>query len=486
MSNLVQLLNIACVNTGKATYYNSTEEQQKQLLKLHTEILLKNRRHYRLFPLLPINDANKVLVLQGLLTTGASRNPQEDDYEWNLVLEIIRSIPIARILRFFVNDLIKNRVNNARVRRLGKYLIDGANEYQLIKYAKKYKSIVVHCRINPDKIADVAKATVVRWYFGNVKSIADCQENSLLRLRFKAKQGNIAALLKLPIDVAQGIALSNGKTKQEFLNLYAKKGKASQKERMRMVSQKADSVEINFEQYSYLDLIRFLQQNQEYITQVLPIIEEKAEQLAQKANIPDCFVIIDNSASAKGSGDRKGYPIAFIEAIARIFDRVRAANQANVDFYALTPIDWQKPFKASGATDLRIALVRAIQSGYSNILILSDGYENQSTGSVNAILNLPVVKQLNLNVRQINPVAASESLTVKTLSPLIKSIAIAGLEQLPVASFLLQLQNNPQLLDNLLNEVDRLMIARKYKQARAIAKFKNQKFALLGEWEDAA
>lgn len=479
MSNLVKLLNIACINTGKATYYNSKQEQQSQLLKLHTEILLSDRRYYRLFPLLPINDANKTLILQGLLTTGALRVKDEDDYEWNLIVEVIRDLPIARILRFFVNDLIQNRVNNARVRRLGKYLIDRANEYQLIKYAKKYKSIVIHCRIDPNKIADSIKSTVINWYFGNVKSIADCQKGTLLRLRFKAQKGDLAALTKLPIDVAQGIAISNGKTQQEFLDLYSKKGKASKKEQMRMVSQDA-AIEINFEQYNYLDLIRFAQQNKEHIRQIMPIIEQKAEELAQNTNLPDCFVIIDNSASAWGSGDRKGYPIAFIEAVARIFDRVRVA-QTNIQFYALNPIDWKVPFKAEGATDLRIALVKAIQSGYNNILILSDGYENQSTGSVHAILNLPVVKQLNLNLRQINPVAAAESLSVKTLSPQIESLAIAGLEQLPVASFLMQLQNTPQLLQNLLNEVERLTIEGNYREAKAIAQFRNQKFALLGD-----
>ena len=495
MSNLVQLLNIACINTGNATYYNSKNQQQSQLLKLHAEILLSDRRYYRLFPLLPINDANKILVLQGLLTTGKLRKPDEDDYEWQLILEILRDLPVARILRFFVKNLIQNRVNNARVRRLGNYLIEQANEYQLIKYAKKYKSIVIHCRINPDSIADPIKATVIKWYFGNIKSIADCQKNTLLRLRFKAQQGNMAALVKLPMDVAEGIAISSGKTKQEFLALYSNKGKASKKEQMRMVSQDA-AIEINFERYNYLDLIRFARrtiqahlidsgdtssQNREHIGQIMPIIAQKAAKLAQNTTLPDCFVIIDNSASSAGSGDRKDYPIAFIEAVARIFNRVKLTQRANIEFYALNPINWKVPFKAEGATDLRIALVKAIESGYSNILILSDGYENQSTGSIDAILNLPVVKKLNLQIRQINPVAAAEASAIKTLSPQIKTLAIAGLEQLPVASFLMQLQQHPQLLENLFNEIECLTLEGKYREAKAIAQFRNQKFALLGD-----
>lgn len=46
------------------------------------------------------------------------------------------------------------------------------------------------------------------------------------------------------------------------------------------------------------------------------------------------------------------------------------------------------------ASVLRIPLTKAIQSGHKNILILSDGYENQSTGAVDAILNLPVVREI--------------------------------------------------------------------------------------------
>lgn len=478
MSNLVELLNIACVNTGKATYYNSKQEQRSQLIKLHTEILLSSRRYYRLLPLLPINDANKILVLQGLLTTGASRNREEDNYEWNIITQIIRGLAITRILRFFVNDLIENRVNNSRVRRLGSYLIEQANEYQLIKYAKKYKSIIIHCRINPEKIADSKKATVINWYFGKVKSKANCETGSLLESRFKAKNGSIKALLRLPMDIAEGIAISNGKSKPEFLALYAKKGKSSKKEQMRIASIDKN-VEIDFEQYNYLDLIRFAQQNAGCDDKIITIIQQKAEELAKNVDLPDCFVIIDNSASANGSGERKGYPIAFIEAVARIFKSVATAPDSNIEFCSLNAIDWQHSFKANGATDLRIPLVKAIQSGHKNILILSDGYENQSTGAVDAILNLPIVRDLNLNIRQINPVAAAETTSIKTLSPQIKSLAIAGLEQLPVASFLVQLQNSPELLFSLLEDVDRLMIEGKYREAKKIAQFRNQKFQLI-------
>ncbi len=186
---------------------------------------------------------------------------------------------------------------------------------------------------------------------------------------------------------------------------------------------------------------------------------------------PKVALVVDNSLSMKGKQSRNNYPIAFAEAITRIC----LATQSDVKVWFTHPIQVTKEiFTVAGATDLRLPLAKAITSMPDAVIIISDGYENQSSGTVGAILNTKAVKNSGIHFYQINPVAATEAKgATRTLADGIKLISMADVKQFPLALLMSQMKDNPDLLTSHLDNVYRALRVNDIRQAKAIARFKN-------------
>jgi len=177
-----------------------------------------------------------------------------------------------------------------------------------------------------------------------------------------------------------------------------------------------------------------------------------------------------------GTGTRKGYPLAFSEAIMRLM----LANQTPVQVWLCRKVDYlQEPLMASGATDLRTPVAKAIQAGCKQILILSDGYENCAAGSLDQITNLKAVKQSGIKFHHINPVM-SEQGGGRSLGSTIQPLTISGLDQLSSAAFLKQFESTPESFTGFLQSIFDKIEAGQIKAAKDIACFKDQPVQLLG------
>ena len=485
-TTLVQFLEVACTNIGQATFYNTENEQLAQLMTLHATLLLSNRRYYSLTGLLPINDFSKTMILRGLLATGKNRPNEDENLEWTLIKVIADELPIARLLRFFVDNIAENnadtggkRLNSARVRRLGQRIWDKANAYQVIKYRDKYKTIIRHCRLKPGNSRGEDKLELQNWLFGKIKKPEQVVKCELLRQRLRAVKGDKQALMSLPFDVAEGIALTKFKmSKEEFISTFSQQGKASKKEVMRSRSQVGSEIAIDFSKYELLELIRYAQNNRSDWQEIYPHLENAARKLATNVVLPSkVALVIDNSLSMKGKETRKNYPIAFAEAITRIC----LATESEVKVWFTNPMSLTKAaFSVGGATDLRLPLAQAITSRPDAVIIISDGYENQSSGTVTAILNTKAVKNSDIAFFQMNPVAASESTkATRSLDSKIKLIAIADIKQFPLAFLISQFETNPDLLESHLNKVYQALKAGNVREAKAIAQLKNTEKSLV-------
>ena len=100
MNVLLEYLSFACIGTGQATFYNTKQEQEAALSRLHTAALAENRRIYALSALLPVNDRSKQIVLLNLLIAGRQR--QDAELEWQLIQAIAQILPFNRILNLFL------------------------------------------------------------------------------------------------------------------------------------------------------------------------------------------------------------------------------------------------------------------------------------------------------------------------------------------------------------------------------------------------
>ena len=477
---LVEFLEVACTNVGKETFYITESEQLAQLTSLHTNLVLSNRRYYSLTGLLPINDYSKTMILRGLLATGKNRADEDETLEWNLIKAIVDELPITRLLRFFVDEIASNnektggkRLNNARVRRLGQRIWDQAKPYQVIKYKDKYKTIIRHCRLKPDSSKGEDKLELQNWLFGKLKKANHVQKCDLLKQRLLASKGDKEALMKLPLDVAEGIALAKFKmSKEEFVGAFSQKGKASRKETLRNRSYDKTKVTIDFSKYNLLELIRYGQAHHDEWGEIAPHIKTQAEKLAANLLLPQrVAIVVDNSLSMQGKKSRYGYPIAFAEAVTRIC----LATKFDVKVWFTQEINLHKgAFTVKGATDIRLPLAKAISSRRDAVIIISDGYENQSSGTVAEILNTDAVKNSDISFYQINPVAAVESdSATRTLASGIDLIAMADIKQFPLALMMTQMKNDPDLLINHLNRVYGALQVNDIRQAKAIARFKD-------------
>lgn len=489
-TGLVQFLEVACTNIGQATFYNTENEQLAQLMTLHATLLLSNRRYYSLMGLLPINDFSKTMILRGLLATGRSRPQVDEKLEWTLIKAIADDLPITRLLRFFVDNITENnadtggkKLNNARVRRLGQRIWDKANAYQVIKYRDKYKTIIRHCRLKPGSSQGEEKLELQNWLFGKLKKPEQVVKCDLLRQRLQAGKGDQQALMSLPFDVAEGIALTRFKmNRSQFISAFSQQGNASKKEVMRARSQNKTEVAIDFSKYELLELIRYAQNNPSDWPEIYPHLENVAHKLAVNLILPEkVALVVDNSLSMKGKESRKNYPIAFAEAITRIC----LGTDSEVKVWFTNPISLTNgTFTVGGATDLRLPLAKAITSRPDTVIVISDGYENQSSGTVAAILNTNAVKNSGIAFFQINPVAATEAKSAtRSLASEIKLMAIADIKQFPLAFLISQCQTNPDLLISHLNHVYQALQRGDLRQAKAIAQLKNsgQSLVLTGK-----
>lgn len=483
---LLTLFKTCLVATNQGSFYNKQSEELAMLVQQHSTALVSDRNLYTAIAFTAINDANKLMIVRGLLATGNARNPEQNDLEWNAIVAILDSIRISAVLRFFLEITESNkeagakRLNNSRIKRLGRYLWLTAKPYQVIKYAKKYEQILRRSHIAPTE-GELIHAELYRWVSGKLKHSSDVLYSKDLRNYLLAKEGDREALKKLPLDQAQGIATNIlGIDLESFRTEIANESTVSSTEKMRLQAQTDGATEINWRNYDLMQLIRYGRDHQLQWNEIYPIIQAKAKEISSKIQLPqDVALIVDTSLSMIGSGKRKGYPIAFAEAIMRIF----LANETPIELW-LTREDEQnihRPLMASGATDLRTPLARAILAGKKHIVIVSDGYENQSENSINQIANLKVVKAAGIKIHHINPVSASEIGGVRSLGETIYPLAISGLEQIPVAGMLKHFESSIATFESFLRDIFRAIEAEDYQQAFAIATFQSQPIKLLGE-----
>lgn len=461
MNLLLEYLSFACTGTGQATFYNTKQEQEAALSRLHTAALAENRRIYALSALLPVNDRSKQLVLLNLLIAGRQR--QDAELEWQIIQAVAQTLPFNRILNLFV-EMQQLGVNNARTRRLGKWLWNRYGDaYRAIKYRSKFRALLRHCHIPEGSNPSIAE--LHRWLFGKLSQADQVQHNPLLAARLAASH-DYEAVFALPFDIARDIAVCQHKRKpDEFTQEFANRGKLTLREQLR--AQSTAGVEVDYRKFSLLQLLRHLYQHPLEWESIAPVLDEKAQQLAEQLRLPPkVALVVDNSQSAIGSQERLYYPLAVIEAIARLCLAVK--NSDVQAFYVGVPMDgsW---LKAQGGTELRQPLAQALAWRPDLVLILSDGYENTSAGSVAQMLNTTAVKNSRIAIIHLNPVSAAETGGLRRLADNVPTFGLSLPEQLPLFALLGQAYTQPGVLEAFFDRIEQALKEGDYHAARLTA-----------------
>lgn len=480
MTKLVDYLNMVCSGTGQSTFYNTREEQEHALLNTHMTMFMDNRRLYLLSAALPITDKSRQIILKNILSNG--KDCKDSVLESNVINMAVEDLQFNRVLNMFM-DLREQKVNNSRTRKLGKLIWEMVDEFRAIKYRDKVRVVLRHCHI-PEG-TNPTKAEIHRWIFGPYHKrqraelqASDIQYNEKIRSRILAAT-QYEKVFDLPYDIARDIAVNVYKKdatefEREFAGKDGTKGKGqvTKKESMR-ARQKTKDTSIDFNRFTIFELFMHGYKNPTDRDEILPVIKQKAKKIAEGLNFPGkVALVIDNSISTLGSLERQFQPIAMISAIATI---CQASDSDVKAFYVSKPKDGDEDWlKASGSTNLRKQLVDALVTRPDLVLILSDGYENVCSGSVNQILNSKAVIDSKITVMHINPVTAAESSeNTRTLSDRAMTFSVSSPEQLPMITLMALASQDPGLLEPMFSEVERNLRLGDYKAAKLATRIAN-------------
>lgn len=193
-------------------------------------------------------------------------------------------------------------------------------------------------------------------------------------------------------------------------------------------------------------------------------------------------LVVDNSASALGSGERLYQPIAAIEAAMRMY---LAVPHTQVRVFTAGPA-FEGALRAEGPSDLATPFAAALAWRPRAVVFLSDGYENAPAGGVARLLQLPVVREAGVALVHLAPVAAAESGSVRRLAAEIPSYGFAQPEQIALVALLAAARHDPTVLTAFFGAVDHALKGGEIHVARALAGFRRLPGAAGGEHDGAA
>jgi hypothetical protein len=447
--------------TPKGAYYEGKDEQYNAVNKMWFDLFHYDRTLFGLLLLL-----NGTGFSKGAMTRILLANPQEvyrekgkpdmlpaqfDGLPATFENEIIRySLYKEKAPRALKNLLMlaggenQPRVNNSRTRKLIlDYIFNRDNkslEYLAINYKGKLQKLIRHALGKQDlqKLLGgnnhVFQKFVGRYNkdaFPVVCHIFNCYELAEKRVYFPLldeydalKQAAIIGdvdefrnhMKSLPIRTVMGMR-NLYKVRIKKSELY-EKTKLSTKDTIQMqaASKKAGAkkVKINYKKQDIYDLFKFLyfkirDGEMDDIDELFDAIEE-VQKIIPKVDVGKCVVVMDASHSMMGSEERPLHPfltgLSIISTLENIVEVIYVGGH-RIDVLGkgvatTLPIPYNH-------TDLWRGLIKAVETGVENIVVISDGYENTVKGMFKHVYDHLRKAGYNFKLTHINPVFAASS-----------------------------------------------------------------------------
>ena len=491
MNNLIQFIESGETGTDRSTFYTTADQQQQTIASLHKEIIDQDRELYCLVQSLgSFNDYNKLLIARNLLfqtgyvsdtTTGRifvrygkfkdeakpyGATDWERDWirlENRLIVERVwQKTPIPRLLREWA-VWRKERLNNTRSKNLLlKFLLgDPRLESWALKYRPNLKRVLSHAwgdartrRIRKSALAflnhgkyDGSQSEMDAWVFRftrndeeNRRAICEIlcfifrdYPECFLNPRFTQYIEAISdprKLLGLPYDIAVGLRnkLHKDFPMQRILGSRGTQNQLSVKLQVKL-QKTAERAGVDLKMdLSRLPLVDILKYGYErgFDDEVRTALDKRSAKDALTIAFPHRHValVIDTSQSMFGKGDRKLHPIAVAMSVGLVMKRV--AQRCDLFFTSAQHDEFPMP---QGDTDLAASVLEAYKTGADLVMIITDGYENVSAGTLESVIE--AFKRLGIQtpVMQLNPVFGVEvesSGGIRRVSDRVFAIAVKG------------------------------------------------------------
>lgn len=445
---VVDFLDTASTSFGRATAYNTREEQQTAELAAHQRLFSFDRDLYSLLLLLPgVTDRARQVGTRNLLAASRTGSLLSPELEREALYTLIRQLPPQRMFKLFVSFRHGSetegipKANNSRTRKLVLRTVLNAEKIELwaVKYRSKMREVLTHCwgkrktgilrlilakdpstweaherafvHENIDRFGSARSRAAVRFVFG-------LPEASLPLFRdFYAARTDLSAGKRLPMEVLEGIRSTYHKNikKEEVLKVT----KESLTKNQKMAVQKraeAAGVEVTMDPKDYDPVRLYIYAYEQGMTKEIgEALLKKAAQAAKSFPFKSESIglLIDGSQSMFGDKTQKLRPMA---ATLAIRDMLSFTAQKVTTVLCGGVTRDELLVMPSGDTSLAKGFMQVVSEAPDVIFVLSDGYENAPAGRFQETVTAARKLGVNIPIYHINPVFAAEVKGVRQLA----------------------------------------------------------------------
>lgn len=426
--DVVTFVNAAFVCTGQREFYGDSFGQAVSIRFLHAYLLGNYRRLYARSLAAGINDWNKAIVIASLLAAGAPLDAAERAEEGELLFAALRSLPPHRALRLLA-ELRAMGVNNRRARAIARRYLAARPDaaFDAVKYRAKVRTIVrhAHAPVTPETATFLLAPMSTRRFA------------TPLFERFRAAHFAKDAIYELPYTVAEGLAAKHRVARDEFLRRIEPRLTAEERRRLQKSSAAADAP-IDFDlagapltKLALYVLSLPLAEREARRDELTRAFERAAERAAAGLELGARRVaaVLDRSHSASGTIEKRRRPLAVALGVHHVLARAATTYRA---FWTL-PVSDPLLLTARGQTSLAAPLMDALEWGAEEIVIVSDGFENDPPAGAAEILRVFRARldpERRVSIVHVNPVFDAESLAPKAISAAIPTVGLRAAEEL--------------------------------------------------------
>lgn len=454
-----EFLDTAATATSRATYYNTRAEQEAAIESVHRELFELDRGVYAASLMLPglIDYSRQVGAVRLLRSAQSSTGWMTAPQEAAIMRGLLKSLPPQRMLKLF-GMLRKDRVNNARTRRLILSTVLGADnlEFWAVKYRRKLETGLVHAwgrrtasimravlaksvEDRSNKERQFAQRQLGRFVAGNVERVEQCvrfvlgdEEGLTLRhlVAYRDAKHDLASGRMLPFETLEGLRsrFHRDKTSAEVLELTKSRLTTGQKIGLQRKAREAE-VEVAFDPAHY-DAVRLYVYA--YEMGLTDTIREELRRKAKStaARLPVRFehaaILLDVSASMMGHETQAMRPISVALALRDVLAETAQRSTIVTSDGRVAPT--AELIQPSGDTSLASGLISLLKREPDVVFVLTDGYENAPAGRVAEVIR--AVRRIGVQtpVHQFSPVFAAESRGIRSLSDAVMGMPVSNPE----------------------------------------------------------
>jgi len=437
----------------KGAFYEDADEQFNRVFQMWSDLFNYDRTMFCLTTLLGGTGFSKGAMTHMLLGNpiGQTNLPALDglafDYESKVMLYNLSKERTPRALKnllMLTGSEGFNRVNNSRTRKLILEFIFNRDSSELdalaINYKGKLKQLIRHALGKQDlfKILNGDLKLFTKWIarynekaypvFMHLFDKEPHREglstyypkiDRYWALRQAAQTGNVVEFRKLMKGMPQRTVMgfrNTYKVPVEISEIY-ETAKTSDRERIQMESAAkrsgAKTFTVNYKKQELYDLWKafyhkLLTGNPDNMDAIEEAIVEKSEG-SNRIDIGECVVIIDASKSMEGSEQRPLHPFLTSLCLVATLDNVKDVFYVGGKVVEAPTKSKAQVLVPHNATGLWRGLVDAVMTGVKNIVVISDGYENEVKGMFEHTYNHFKSEGHDFNLLHLNPVFAADA-----------------------------------------------------------------------------